>query len=279
MGLLSSYHMILFPNAKINLGLYVTEKRSDGYHNIESVFYPLPWKDILEINESATALKFSSSGLPIPGDSSGNLCVKAYHLLAQQIELPRIHIHLHKIIPMGAGLGGGSADAAFVLKYMVSQYASDWNNEQVAELAAQLGADCAFFVHNKPMLATGKGEILSPISIDLSGWNIVVVHPGIHVSTPLAYSWVKPSSMKFDLVRQLTTTAPEQWRDSVGNDFEHGVFSHHPEIASIKTQLYKMGAAYASMSGSGSAVFGLFRSKPPGYTWASNYTVFGQELR
>jgi len=270
--------MILFPNAKINLGLYVTEKRSDGYHNIESVFYPLPWKDILEINESATELKFTSSGLPIPGDSSGNLCVKAYHLLAHQIELPPVHIHLHKIIPMGAGLGGGSADAAFVLKYLVSQYASDWNNEQVAELAAQLGADCAFFVHNKPMLATGKGEILSPISIDLSGWNIVVVHPGIHVSTPLAYSWVKPTAMKFDLAKQLATTTPEQWRDSVGNDFENGLFSHHPEIASIKTQLYNMGAAYASMSGSGSAVFGLFRNKPSEHLWPEVYAVFTAKL-
>lgn len=265
--------MILFPNAKINLGLYVTEKRSDGYHNIESVFYPIPWKDILEINETATALKFTSSGLPIPGDSSGNLCVKAYHLLAQHIELPPVHIHLHKIIPMGAGLGGGSADAAFVLKHLSSEYAPEWNDEKVAALAAQLGADCAFFIYNQPMIATGKGEILSPVSLDLKNWHIVVVHPGIHVSTPLAYSWVKPAPMKFDLLKQLTTTTPEQWRDVIDNDFEHGVFTHHPEVDAIKKQLYTMGAAYASMSGSGSAVYGLFQQKPQYQQWNYNYTV------
>lgn len=266
--------MILFPNAKINLGLYVTEKRSDGYHNIESVFYPVPWNDILEINEISTALKFTCSGLPIPGDTSGNLCIKAYQLLGQHVKLPPVHIHLHKVIPMGAGLGGGSADAAFVLKYLVGTYAPEWTTQKVAELASHLGADCAFFVYNKPMLATGKGEILSPVTIQLQHWHIVVVHPGIHISTPLAYSWVKPEVMKLDLVKQLTTTTPEEWRDIIGNDFENGVFPHHPELAAIKAQLYNMGAAYAAMSGSGSAVFGLFRSAPPEYSWKNTYAVF-----
>jgi 4-diphosphocytidyl-2-C-methyl-D-erythritol kinase len=253
--------MVVFPNCKINIGLNIINKRNDGYHNLQTIFYPLALNDVLEIIEAPqqeTGIHFSATGIPVPGDVDTNLCIKAYHLLKKDFpQLPCIKMHLHKAIPMGAGLGGGSADAAFALQLLNKKFALEIANEKLMDYALQLGSDCPFFILNKASFATGRGEILRPITMDLSVYKIFLINPGIHVSTALAFSQVKVEENKENL-QELIMLPINQWKERIGNDFEKPVFEAYPELSSIKNELYNKGALYASMSGSGSSLYGIF---------------------
>lgn len=257
--------MITFPNAKINLGLNVVEKRADGYHNLETVFYPVPVTDALEVIPmdpdfpSATDCDLKVTNIAIDGDEQKNLVVKAYHLLKQDFPtLPRIHAHLYKGIPTQAGMGGGSSDCGFMITLLNRQFQLGLSDRQMINYAAKLGADCAFFVLNTPCYAEGIGEKLQPIGLDLRGWHLAVVRPNIPVSTREAFSLIAPHRPKKNC-RDIVMQPVETWRSQLTNDFEKSVFAIHPEIGTIKDQLYDMGAVYAAMSGSGSSLFGLFR--------------------
>lgn len=252
--------MITFPNAKINLGLNITEKRPDGYHNLETIFYPIPLEDALEAcprKEGPGSYSLSQSGLSIEGDAENNLVVKAYKLLDETYHLPPVDIYLHKHIPSGAGLGGGSADAAFMLKLLNRMYRLNLTDDQLEAYAARLGADCAFFVRNQPTYAEGIGNIFSPVELSLAGWQLLLVKPNIFVSTRDAFARIRPRHPERNL-RDLINQPVESWKDSIINDFEESVFPQFPAIGDIKTELYHLGAVYASMSGSGSSVYGLF---------------------
>jgi len=262
--------MVVFPNCKINLGLRILDKREDGFHNLETIFYPIKICDALEIikEDSSNNIQFTSSGNKIDGDETNNLCVKAYYLLKKDFpELPSIKMHLHKTIPIGAGLGGGSADAAFALQLINTKFKLNLSATQLSNYALQLGSDCPFFILNKPCIATGRGEILNEIDIDLSGNTAIIINPGIHINTGWAFSQLATfngSSDKLDPANQTT------WK----NDFEPIVFNQYPEIKKIKDMLCNSGAYYASMSGSGSTVYGLFDKKAPSIpTFPSHYYV------
>lgn len=253
--------MIIFPNAKINLGLNIVEKRPDGYHNLETIFYPIPLQDALEITPwegGERKYKLAQSGIQIAGDDEHNLVVKAYKLLDSLYNLPPIEINLLKHIPSGAGLGGGSADAAFMLCMLNQHFQLNIPNEQLEVYAAQLGADCAFFVENKPTFAEGIGNIFSPIELSLKGYKLVLVKPDIFVSTRDAFAQIKPKRPSISL-KEVAKMPIEAWKTYMVNDFEESVFPQFPAIADIKAKLYDMGAIYASMSGSGSSVFALFK--------------------
>ncbi len=252
--------MIVYPNAKINIGLRIVSKRPDSFHNIETCFYPVNLVDILEFVESST-LSFTTSGVPIPGDNKDNICLKAWELLNQKFKIPKVSIHLHKIIPIGAGLGGGSADGAFMLKELVKFFGIDVSDLELASLAGHLGSDCPFFLLNSPAIGTGRGDILKPVQLLVEEFRIVLVNPGVHVSTADAYSSVNPSQPECDLENLLERPVSE-WQGTITNDFEKGVFRKYPEIEQVKKQLLDIGAVYASMSGSGSTVFGLFKHIP-----------------
>ncbi|HLK30040.1 MAG TPA: 4-(cytidine 5'-diphospho)-2-C-methyl-D-erythritol kinase [Puia sp.] len=249
--------MILFPNCKINLGLHVTRKREDNYHDIESIFYPVPLNDILEIIPS-NSFEHHFLGLPIPGETSKNLCVKAYDLLKKDFpDLPLIKFFLYKNIPTGAGLGGGSSDGSFMLQLLNEEFCLGLSDEQLIGYALQLGSDCPFFIINKPCFASGRGEILEPVKISLSSYSFFFVHPDIHIDTAWAFSQLKPSVPEkslTEIIKQPITT----WKDDLKNDFEKPVMKEFPELKMIKQKLYDAGALYASMSGSGSTIFGIF---------------------
>ncbi len=251
--------MITFPNAKINLGLNIISKREDGYHNIESCFYPIPWHDSLEVIEAAS-FAFHSYGLDIPGDTSSNLCVKAFELLKADHKIPSVEIHLIKNIPMGAGLGGGSADGAFTLKMLDELFELGLTEDQLEAYSLQLGSDCPFFIKNKPVIASGRGEHLKPIDLNLSGHHLAIHNPGIHVSTKEAYAGVTPQSPAQSIL-DLIQKPMSEWKDAMVNDFEASIFPNHPTIAQLKQEMYNAGAIYASMTGSGSTVFGIFEEK------------------
>ncbi|MHC1778374.1 MAG: 4-(cytidine 5'-diphospho)-2-C-methyl-D-erythritol kinase [Lentimicrobium sp.] len=254
--------MIVFPNAKLNIGLRVTSRRPDGYHNIETLMVPVKLADALEVTPSADGLfGFTSSGIPIDGPTDSNLCVKAFRLMQVRYGLPEVKIHLHKVIPLGAGLGGGSSDAVYAMKLLNRVFSLRLCNNDLKAMADELGSDCAFFLENRPCIASGKGEILSPIYPDLNGFYILIVKPDVSVSTAWAYSHVKPSGSHLPEIPDFPSD-PAQWQVLLTNDFEEAVFDTFPEIAVIKNQMLKLGAVYASMSGSGSAVFGLFKHKP-----------------
>ncbi|GHV44235.1 4-diphosphocytidyl-2-C-methyl-D-erythritol kinase [Bacteroidia bacterium] len=255
--------MIFYPNAKINLGLHVVEKRSDGYHNIETLFYPVPITDVLEINisEDNSDYTLSVAGQEIAGNTENNLIIKALRLLKNDFSIPSIHIRLQKNIPMGAGLGGGSADAAFMLCGLNELCALQLSENQLENYAAHLGADCPVFVRNRPVFAAGTGNVFSPVTLSLQGYYLVVVKPPIHVSTAEAYADVCPQKPTVSLAEKIKQPIAE-WKNLIINDFEKSVFLKHPEIEKIKHQLYTSGAIYAAMSGSGSAVFGLFETVP-----------------
>lgn len=249
--------MVVYPNAKINLGLHIVSKRPDGYHNLETIFFPLDIKDKIEIGE-ADEFSFNLEGLKIDGDVESNLVVKAYRLLQKDFSLPNVKISMQKNIPFGAGLGGGSADASFTLRTLNEMFSLGLSDETLASYASKLGADCPFFIYNRPMLATGIGTELSPIELSLDGYKIEWVKPNVHVSTADAYRHVKPKEPKFSL-SELPNIPIEQWKDCLVNDFEESVFAQYPELAEIKQDFYNRGAVYAAMSGSGSTIFGLFR--------------------
>lgn len=254
--------MIVFPNCKINLGLNILRKRSDGFHELETIFYPLQLNDALEIIASHSpakpALPFVSSGLPIAGTLTSNLCIKAYKLLRKDFPgIPGVQIHLHKVIPTGAGLGGGSADAAFTLKMINKLFNLGITTEQLIKYALQLGSDCPFFIINKPCFAWGRGELLEEIELNLSAYKFVIVNPGIHIDTGGAFRDLTPALPALS-VKEIISNPVEIWKDTLMNDFEKPIFQKYPEIAAIKDNLYQLGALYASMSGSGSTVFGIF---------------------
>lgn len=251
--------MIIFPNAKINIGLNVLSKRADAYHNLETIFYPIKLKDALEVVESQKLI-FTSSGLEIPGNSNDNLCLRAYHLLAKDFKLPPVHIHLHKHIPIGAGLGGGSSDASFFIKLMNEKFGLGLDHAKMENYASQLGSDCAFFIQNKPAIAFGKGDQLQNIDLDLSNYFLVLIMPPVQVSTAEAYRGVIPQEVSTALL-DLIKSPLEDWKSSIKNDFENSVFAQYPIIGQIKSRLYQSGALYASMSGSGSSVFAIFKEK------------------
>jgi 4-diphosphocytidyl-2-C-methyl-D-erythritol kinase len=252
--------MIVFPNAKINLGLNITERRPDGYHNLETIFYSLMIRDALEIIES-DELTFESSGIHIPGDHQTNLCLKAFQLLKQKFNLPPVNIHLHKHVPIGAGLGGGSADAAFMIKLLNQQFELGLTAEHMMDYARQLGADCAFFINNKPVYAFEKGDRFEPVELDLSGYHLVLVMPPVHVSTAEAYGGIRPKPTEVPL-KELIRLPLAEWKNHIKNDFEEHIFNAYPIIAEVKNYLYTTGALYASMSGSGASVFGIFKQQP-----------------
>jgi 4-diphosphocytidyl-2-C-methyl-D-erythritol kinase len=249
--------MVIFPNCKINLGLHITGKRPDGFHELETVFYPVQLKDILEVVTSTTQ-HFQSTGLDIPGNTESNLCLKAYHLLKQDFpDLPSVHMHLHKLIPMGAGLGGGSADGAFALRLLNEKYKLNITTQQLIEYAAKLGSDCPFFIINTACYATGRGEILTPLNLDLSGYRFVLVHPGIHINTKWAFEQIQPG-LPSRSIKEIIQLPIQDWKYYLSNDFELPIKQNYPAIEAIKLALYKDGAIYASMSGSGSVVFGIY---------------------
>ena len=259
--------MINFPIAKINLGLNVVSKRDDGYHNLETVFYPVPIKDALEVFPmedgfpSDVRCDLKVTNLFIDGDEQKNLVVKAYNMIAQDYELPRVHVHLYKHIPTQAGMGGGSSNCAYMIRLLNEMFSLGMSDEKMIGYAARLGADCAFFIKAQPAYAEGIGEKIQPISIDLSGCKMLVVRPNIPVSTKEAFSLITPQVPKkncLDIVRQPIET----WKDELVNDFERSVFAIHPEIGRLKEMMYEQGAVYAAMSGSGSSVFGLFSDTP-----------------
>lgn len=250
--------MIVFPNAKINIGLNVVEKRTDGFHNIESIFYPvMELFDVLEIIQ-ADKLQFSSFGIAIPGSESDNLCLKAYQLIQSDYKISPVHIHLHKVIPIGAGLGGGSSDAGFTLKALNQLFELHLPDYQLINYARKLGSDCAFFIKNTPVYAFGKGDEFEPIDLDLSKFDIKIEYPNIHIGTVEAYADIhsKPSSKS---LKNLIKLPIENWKNLVKNDFEDSIFLNHPQIKALKEKFYTEGAIYASMTGSGSAVFGIFK--------------------
>lgn len=253
--------MVTFPNAKINLGLSITGKLHTGYHSIESCLYPIPWCDVLEFIPGKK-ISFSSSGIAIPGDEEDNLVLKAYKLLRKDFGLPELNIHLHKIIPMGAGLGGGSADAAFMLKMLNSEFQLFLDDSVLEDYAAQLGSDCPFFIQNKPAIAIGTGTDLEVFDLDLAGMWMLLIKPEVHISTQEAYANVTPKPNEVDLKALLESKDFSLWREKLINDFEASIFPNHPVLGKIKEALYQNGAAYAAMSGSGSTLFGLYTEKP-----------------
>lgn len=262
--------MLTFPCAKINLGLNITSKREDGYHNLETIFYPVPLTDALEVKlmhddfPSDEPCDLKITGNAVDCDEKNNLVIKAYTLLAQDFKLPRVHTHLVKRIPMQAGLGGGSADGAFMIRLLDERFRLNMGFAEMERYASRLGSDCAFFITTEPSFGTGRGEVLEPVNIaehNLQGYYIAIVKPAIAVSTREAFKQIicrQPEHCCRDIVRQPVET----WKTVLTNDFEEPAFKQHPELADIKQRLYDLGAVYAQMSGSGSAFFGLFRTDP-----------------
>ena len=252
--------MISFPNAKINLGLHVTEKRTDGYHNIDSCFYPVPIKDALEVLKAKDD-GISISGLEVAGDKYDNLIWTAYKLLKADFNIDSISVHLLKKIPMGAGMGGGSADGAFMLKMLNSLFELNLSKKQLEHYALKLGSDCPFFIENTPKYVTGRGEILAPIQVDLSGYWLGLIFPNLHISTAEAYGGIKPNAERKSVKEIIENQPIEQWKDILANDFEQSIFANHPELMAYKKFLYENNTIYTSMTGSGSTLYAIFNKK------------------
>lgn len=270
--------MLVFPNAKINIGLNITEKRTDGFHNLETVFLPLNLSDILEFVESEDSTTFRNTGLKIDVPDSDNLVLKAYYLIKEKYKLPELKIHLHKIIPFGAGLGGGSSDAAFMLKSLNQYFELNISVKELENYALQLGSDCPIFIKNKTVFAEGTGNIFTEINLDLSKYYILIVKPDIHISTKEAFSGIEPKKPEIS-IKELIKLPIHKWKNHIQNDFEDTIFKLYPEINTIKNNLYKEGAIYAQMSGSGSSVYGIFNFKPKITALFNKYfTYIGRSL-
>jgi len=259
--------MIVFPNAKINLGLFITEKRTDGFHNLESLFLPIPLCDILEVTVTTedTSLVCTGESSDIPTEK--NIVYKAWKLFNEAHGIGNVHIHLHKIIPSGAGMGGGSSDGSFMLKALNELFQLNLSIAQLEDFAAQLGSDCPFFINNTAALVTGRGEGVEPIDFNLEGKYLVVVNPGIHISTAQAFQGIQPLPSNFNWKKLIES---QELNETLKNDFEPQVFNLFPEIEKIKEKLLKSGALYSSMSGTGSTVYGIFNEKPE-IEWSENY--------
>ncbi len=276
--------MVLFPNSKINLGLNIIRKRNDGFHDIETIFYPLEIQDALEViqtdksNEntqhSIFNIQFSTSGLTVEGKSENNLCIKAYQLLKKDFpQLPAIKMHLHKTIPPGAGLGGGSSDGAFALKLLNQKFNLGLSAEKLIDYALQLGSDCPFFIINKPCFATGRGEFLETIELNLTAYKFIIVNPGIHIDTAEAFSMINPVYTSKS-IKKIIQQRIETWKKELKNDFEESVFKKYPEIKKIKNDLNNAGAIYTSMTGSGSTIYGIFQKESTAkLSFPKNYFV------
>ncbi len=274
-----SSRLIVYPPCKINLGLRILRRRPDQYHDLETVFVPAPVHDILELlpvqdKGKTTIQSFTQSGIVIEGDVQTNLCIKAWQVLKRDIpNLPEVRIHLHKIIPTGAGLGGGSSDAAYTLRALNQLFGLGLDQHQLTAYAAELGSDCPFFIQDQSCYATGRGEILEPIQTDLSAYQLLIVHPGIHIHTGKAFQQIRPAVPEKN-IRDILAGPAMSWKATLINDFEGPVFNDHPEIAKIKAQMYAAGAVYASLSGSGSAVYALFpKDIQVALQWPEKYFV------
>lgn len=265
--------MIVFPNAKINIGLSILGKRKDGYHNILTSLYPVPWQDILEL-VPAPKETFTLSGLDIPGPATNNLCLKAYHLMKETFNLPPVKMHLHKVIPLAAGLGGGSSDAAFTIKSLNTMFSLDLTVTVMEEIAAGLGSDCPFFIKNIPVIASGTGTELEASDINLKSNYLALVNPDIHIPTAALYQKIREFSSP-ELNPAVVLNKPlHEWKDLLTNDFERIVFPEFTAIKDIKNQFYKTGAEFAAMSGSGSTVYGIFSEDPDLTVFPDNYRVW-----
>lgn len=269
--------MISFPNCKINLGLNVVQKRTDGFHDLETVFYPINWRDALEVieNQKENPFLFSSTGLYIEGNTEDNLIYKAWKLISAKKKLPHIKVHLHKNIPMGAGIGGGSSDAAYFINLLNAKFDLNFSMDEKHALASQLGSDCAFFLNNKPLMAQGTGNIFTPVTLNLSSFYILLVYPAIHSNTKDAFTGLQPKKPSYNLKETIENLPVHEWRNILTNDFETTIFTKYPQIQDLKEKFYSAGALYASMSGSGSAVYGIFESKPV-ITFNSSYQHYLQ---
>lgn len=248
--------MIVYPNAKINLGLNIVSRRPDGYHDIETVFYPIPLQDALEVH-TAARFSFRQAGDLLDCPAGDNLVIRALRMMEADFQLPELDIYLYKHIPSGAGLGGGSSDAAFMVRLLNEEFRLGLSDDDMERRLATLGADCPFFVRNRPVFATGIGNVFTPVELNLEGYTLVLVKPDVHVSTREAYAGVTPRQPDVPLTEVIRHPV-EEWHTMMRNDFEDSVFSRHPEIAATKDRLYDLGARYAAMSGSGAAVFGIF---------------------
>ncbi len=279
--------MVVFPNCKINIGLSICSKRADNFHNLSTIFIPIPLTDALEIipaaSSTAKQVIYSQSGITIDGNETDNICVKAYYLLKKDFPmLPAVRLHLHKNIPMGAGLGGGSADAAFTLQLLNNQFKLNLSTSQLIDYSLQLGSDCPFFIINQPCFATGRGEILEELDLDLSAYKIMLINPGIHINTGWAFkqlqlSGTQPAANNF---KEIINEPIETWKAFLTNDFELPVFELYPEIKNIKEVLYSHGAKYAAMSGSGSTIFGIFEKYSiPTIKFPKNYFLKTLQLQ
>lgn len=276
--------MICFPNAKINLGLNIIEKRSDGFHNIQTLFYPIGWHDALEAIENkgyrkgADKLSLAITGIKL-GSTRNNLVSKAYRSLDAKYDLPPVKAHLHKSIPAGAGLGGGSSNAAFFINLLNEKFELKISAEDRKNFAAQLGSDCAFFIENKPVFASEKGDVFSSAKLDLSKYYFIVVYPAIHSNTAEAYRGIIPAKPKHAL-KETISVGIKSWKEKLENDFEKNIFYRFPELENIKSKFYEEGALYASMSGSGSAVFGIFEKESDisEFSFPKNYLTWSGAL-
>lgn len=276
--------MVVFPTCKINIGLRIGQKRADGFHNLETVFFPLKLTDLLEIlpapRKSEKIITYSQSGNNIEGAEDDNICIKAYYLLKKDFpQLPAIQMHLHKAIPSGAGLGGGSADGAFTLNLINNLFKLSLSTSQLINYALQLGSDCPFFIINQPCFAIGRGEYLTPVSINLSGYTILIINPGIHINTGWAFSQLSlyQNAIKTKAIpgmQEAIQQPIENWKHHLNNDFELPAFNQYPVLKTIKETLYKLGAIYAAMSGSGSTMYGIFNTDNlPGLHFSATYFV------
>lgn len=253
--------MIYFPNAKINLGLNIVSKRSDGYHNLETIFYPISIKDALEVIPAKKGKdSFVEAGIKVDSLPENNLVIKALNLIKENYSIPPLEIHLLKKIPFGAGIGGGSADASFMLRLLNDNFSLGISLQELGTMAAKLGADCPFFIYNQPMFAAGIGDQLEEIDLSLNNYHLVLIKPDIHIPTKDAFALVKPEYPQVSL-KAVVKRPVEDWKDLMYNDFEKSVFPKYPPIADIKQKLYDLGAVYASMSGSGSSVYGIFKER------------------
>ncbi len=269
--------MTIFPNAKINIGLWITSRREDGFHNIETIFYPVGLKDACEFvmqENGRDSDEFTQTGYDTNCQMSDNLVIKAVNLVRKKHNIPALKIHLHKAIPPGSGLGGGSSDAAFMLRYLNRYFRIGLCNNALGAMALELGSDCPFFIKNIASHASGRGEKLNKVPAKLSGYKIIIVNPGIHINTGQAYAASIPLERDTDLA-EIYKLPPEQWKDKITNDFEPAVFERFPVIGEIKKELYMQGAIYSSMSGSGSSVYGIFKNEPPVNIFSEYYTWRG----